>query len=218
MSDLNVQIILEQDPMSGPLVEHMRRYTPEQFQSYVVNRSSDGARRDIMLEDIALYQNLQKLVGTSGTVTRKISGVREEILRERSAIKDDPFDTFSPHSDLLERLKKPRHYFSGPEFGELAQVLITLGGTVLTVPAMKATKEIVVKWLEGRAKRKLTLKAGNHTLKIEGPASKKKINEAFAQLQKLSTVAIPTKSKIEKSPLKKAAKKAPARKKKAPRK
>jgi hypothetical protein len=196
MSKSEIEVIIEADPTNGPLVQHMRGYSSLEYESRVVDKASDGVRRDIMFEYIEIYSGLEKLLGEEN-VQHELKSVREQIMNERE------------HADVVtERLWKEsmaqRHHFSGPEFLDLSKILISLGGTAaLALPAIKAAKEIIIKLLDNRAKTKLTWKEGTKTIKVEGPNSKKILDELFERLEKnapAKALPPPVKKKVPQLP------------------
>jgi hypothetical protein len=214
MEDQKIEIIFDEDPNGGPVADYMRRYSSKDFDAYVVREISDGTRRDLATESANVANALFEVFGRQA-VKADFKYLRDSLISEHKARLDilsnmrgdEGFGRVeTPYGDH----RRPREHvanYSGPELFDLAKIAVTIGGSALTVAAVKATKDIIIAWIKARAGRKLTLKVGGNTLTIQGATSDKEIEHATQQLERIAAVAKPAKEKPAKDkppPLEKA--------------
>jgi hypothetical protein len=78
------------------------------------------------------------------------------------------------------------HDYSGPEFAELAKIAISHGGIAVVAAPMliKATKDVIVKWLDGRGRKSVKISMGpDKSIEITGHIDDEKIEKLSKFLQ-----------------------------------
>jgi hypothetical protein len=170
MPEPELRIELESDVMCGPLVTHMSGYTAEEFDRYVIERCSDPYRRAVFSENQDLVDFVRNAyAGTGAEIKKETVGVYEKV---------------NPRGESIESLGKMG--LSGPEFIELAKIAIAHGGIgVVAAPMLiKATKDVVVKWLDGRGRKSVKINFGpDKSIEITGHIDDKKIEKLSHFLQ-----------------------------------
>lgn len=115
---------------------------------------------------------------------RQSEQVEVEAIRQALA----PFN--ASVDEVFERKKfseaEARKQFSGAELDTLNAILVTLGGGAVGGGFLKVCKDIIVKWLDNRAKRSVTVKLGNRSVKLNGSASKVQLNRLEALMKSFS--------------------------------
>jgi hypothetical protein len=198
-----IQLIFEEDPNSGPLMDYMLDYSDQDFERYVISESSDSDRRAIMYAKGEIQAELVKLSGGYNNVETSTKDLRPELIRERNFRRSMRSSSLAPQNEYEIPTHPPggalagskhAHGYSGPEFIELIKMVATFGGAAgIGAATIKGIKDVVVKIIDSRSKRKVTIKVGTNTLQIEGPASKADVNRLVDQLEKMVKVTSETK-------------------------
>jgi hypothetical protein len=199
MDDPKIEIIFTEDSVGGPVADYMRQYSSKDFDTFVVRQMSDGTRRDIATESADLANKLFEIFDRL-TVKADFEYLRDSLIAERKANarllssmrREIDFDHVEPQLD--GSFGKQVAHYSGPEFYDLAKIAVTIGGSALTLAAVKAIKDIAVAWIKARGARKLTVKVGGNTITIQGSASERELGSATEQLRKIAA-ANPEKEK-----------------------
>jgi hypothetical protein len=197
MADDTIEIIFEEDPSGGPLTDHMVAYRPDDFKKYVVEELSDGNRREIVYESNRFVDLVKEAIGSNGTVNKVMRDTREPVRKihqfRRKLRQDDLFagDDVVGGGNVYGRFRQGTQTglphgtvgFSGAEFVELMQVAVAVAGSALTLPVIRATKDVVIKWLDGRSRRKVIIKEKGKTIEIHGPGARKQIDDVLERLE-----------------------------------
>lgn len=198
MSDDTIELIIEEDPEYGPLMQHMLNYNEAEFEQYVINENSDGTRRAIVDEKAKIQAELVKLTGGWNKVDFSTKDLRPALIRQRNmrrgAFASDQQYQIPTHPPGGAMGGRHAHGYSGPEFIEIIKMIATFGGAAgLGAATIKGVKDIIVKVIDARSKRKLTIKVGGTTLQIQGPARQKDIDSLVERFEDLSKAAKPAK-------------------------
>jgi hypothetical protein len=210
------KIVLECDPMWGPLISHMDRYSRAEFDNHITLRVPDPTRRQIILENEQFFAFVHKAFANDPNVEieKKLVDVRPFVQERRSVVEtlgigrrheDEMSGLPTFESDLKKKFEFEVQHLSGAECLELASVVIThgalgAGATTVGVALIKAVKEIVVKWLDGRGDKTVTISVGpGESIKVTGAIDDKKIEKLAASLE-AAIVAVTVAKNGQKSP------------------
>ncbi|MBZ9894351.1 MULTISPECIES: hypothetical protein [unclassified Mesorhizobium] len=204
------KIELESDVEFGEMVSLMGCYSDEEYRSLVQQRCSDSHRREVLFRNIAFVDDVTNAFAPlNAKVEHEIADVESIVKRNRKANKlfneidrlggsrgfDDPFEeTFKFRAE---------QHLSGPEFADLAKIIISSGALGAGGAAvLKATKDIVIKWLDNRGKKKVKISLGSgKSIEIVGPISDRKVSKMLGFLQEgLDDMPEPARPKLAGDP------------------
>ncbi|MBZ9980414.1 hypothetical protein LB521_04535 [Mesorhizobium sp. BR-1-1-8] len=186
------KIELESDVEFGEMVSLMGCYSDEEYRSLVEQRGSDSHRREVLFRNISIVDDVKSAFAPlNAKIEHKITNVESIVRRNRKSSKlfddveglsgfrgfDDPFDRGFKF--------KTEVHLSGPEFADLAMIVISGGvAGVGSAAFVKAAKDVIVKWLDNRGKKKVKISLGSgKSIEIVGPISDRKVSKMLGLLQ-----------------------------------
>jgi uncharacterized protein YbaA (DUF1428 family) len=191
-----IQLELSVDPDTGFIAGVIASYSADDYDKFIVKHYSDFNRIGAIKRAENIADDIKTELSAFGAlVDAKLGRVSHKLLDAQRAMIDMQEDFGSGRLHRTDRNETsrpfdPRAYMSGGEFAEVAQVTISLAGVgvvtgVLGRDLLRAVKDVILKWLEQRGTRSVTLKLGSaDSITIKGSVNADEIERVIEAIRK----------------------------------